>query len=427
MKKLLILVTLYSSISYASSYYSIETPIDSSRLDAVSQQLDQLLDEYVNSRKLAGISALIIYKGETIYKSAEGMQNIEQGREMSPTSLFRIASMTKPITSVAAMQLIEKGKLNLDDPVSMYIPAFQDAMILDPYGVLQKPANKITVRHLLMHTAGLLPQGHPKFVDASPYAKSNLEDCVNAIAGLPLFHEPEARFTYGASTNVVGRIIEVVSGITLDRYATENILKPLRMNDTYWIVPENDTTRVASMYSSDQNLALVIGPTRQSGNFPKGTSGLYSTTIDYARFAQMMLNLGELDGVRILEKKTAQLMITDLLPEALHPLNAIGSPLPNTGFGLGFAILNGNPKKWQPAALSFPNIGNLPAGSFYWPGVTGTYFWVDPFNEIVGVLLTQTNDPSAHPVFQDFHQTLYSGLFYQEKKKPLKSVSSKNQ
>ncbi|MEQ8424599.1 MAG: serine hydrolase domain-containing protein, partial [Cyclobacteriaceae bacterium] len=261
---------------------------------------------------------------------------------------------------------------------------------------------------------GVLPQNHELFRQADPYGKASLEECVNTIATLPLLHQPDAMFTYGAQTNFVGRIVEIISGEKLDQYVTKNILNPLKMANTSWIVPEADTVKLATGYSGDGNLAIAFAPQRQSMPYALGTNGLSSTTEDYFRFAQMLLNGGELDGARILKSETVKLMTTDQLPEALHPLNAIGAPFPNTGFGLGIAVLNGDPKNWEPAEFSFPNFCNLPGGSYYWPGVTGTYWFVDPVNEVICVLLTQTNAPPATPIFQEFHQTFYTHTIYKD-------------
>ncbi len=377
-------------------------------------QLDKVIQKYADERKLAGASALLAQHGQIIYQKSFGWQNIESGRKMTNSSIYRIASMTKPVTTVALLQLMEQGKIDINEPASKYIPALDNAKVLEEDGSLQPINIPITVKFLLMHMAGVLPQNHELFRKADPYGKTSLEECVNAIAALPLYHQPGVSFTYGAQTNIVGRIVEVISGMTLDQYVTKNILVPLKMFDTNWVVPEKDTTRIASLYSPDGNLSLINGPMRQEMSYALGTRGLLSTSGDFYRFAQMLLNGGALDGVRILTEESVNLMTSNLLPDELYPLNAIGAPFPNTGFGLAVAVLTGDPKQWKPMEFSFPNHANLPGGSFHWPGVTGTYWWVDPANKVVGVLLTQTGNPAAHPVFQEFHQTFYTSTIYSE-------------
>lgn len=374
--------------------------------------LDSTIQYYTQNKKLAGISALVAKDGCIKYQKSFGMQNIEENRSARNNTLYRIASMTKPITTVALLQLLEKGLVNLDDSASQFIPEFKNAVVLQSDSTLV-PANKpITIKQLLMHTAGLLPQGHPVFRAAKPYEKESLEQCAKTIAKLPLYHQPGERFTYGASTNIIGRIVEILSGETLDVYVQKEILDPLKMTSTFYKVPAEDTARIASFYSANGLLTLEERPIRAEMPYALGTRGLFTTTGDYFRFAQMLLNKGELDGIRILKQETVQLMTSDLLAPELHPLNVMGTSLPNTGFGLGLAILTGDPGKWESAPLVFPNLGNLPAGSYYWPGVTNTFWWADPHNKICGVFFSQTHEPTAYPAFQNFTQNLYLNTIY---------------
>lgn len=373
---------------------------------------DAIIQRYVNEQKLAGVVALLAKKGEIVYYKAFGMQDIENNRKMQLNSSFQIASMTKPITSVALLILMEEGKVKLDDPITKYLPNYGSLIVETQDGSSVAPNTPLTLMHFLTHTSGLPNGGHPMFKSKVQLNKINsLAEYVDSFAALPLLHHPGERFTYGLNTNVVARVVEIVSGQPFEEFIKERIFDPLEMNSTYFFIPNDELHRFASIYSSTvSGLTLVQGPTTSPVKFPMGNGGLSSTALDYFQFAHMLLNGGELNGNRLLKKETVDLMTKNQLSENLVPLNIMGTVLPNTGFGLGVAVID-NQSNWSPAPLLFENMGNLPDGSFYWPGITNTYWWADPENEIVGVLLSQSTNPEKTTIFQEFHQVWYDDIY----------------
>lgn len=377
----------------------------------INSQADRIISSYIDRKALAGAVALLAKDGEIFYHKAFGMQNIEGNHEMKLNSLFQIASMTKPITTVALLILMEEGKLKLDDPITLYLPEYRNLMVEQADGSRVRPNTQLTLMHFLTHTSGLPGGGHPDFKAKVDMSKiTSLKEYVDAFTVLPLVHQPGEKFTYGLNTNVIGRVVEIVSGQPFEVFIKKRIFDPLKMESTYFFIPEEDLDRFCSLYKpGDGRLTLVQGPTTHPVKFAMGNGGLTSSASDYFRFAQMLVNGGELDGVRLLKKETVQLMTRNHLPEKILPLNVMGTIFPNNGFGLGVAVV-GQAPGWTPAALKFSNMGNLPAGSFFWPGVTNTYWWGDPSNGIVGILLTQSTDPSATTIFQEFHHVVYNSI-----------------
>jgi len=374
-----------------------------------------IIQRYVDNNEIAGGVALVAQKGEIIYNKAFGLQSIENQQAMNENSLFQIASMTKPITTVALLMLMEEGKVKLDDPITKYLPDYSRLKVEGENGIEIPVRTPLTLMHFLTHTSGLPNGGHPAFKEKINLSKINsLKEYVDAFTLLPLVHQPGEKFTYGLSTNVIGRVVEIVSGLPFEVFIKQRIFDPLKMESTYFFIPESDLNRFSSLYKpTDDGLVLVQAPTTHPVKFVMGNGGLTSSAHDYYRFAQMLLNGGELDGQRLLKKQTVELMTSNHLPNNLIPLNVMGTILPNTGFGLGVAVIVGD-KEWSPAPLNFSNMGNLPAGSYYWPGITNTYWWADPEHEIVGVLLTQSTDPGRTTIFQEFHNGLYKNIYNSE-------------
>lgn len=380
---------------------------------SVIREADKVLQRYIDQQKLAGVVALVAKKGEVFYFESFGMQDIENKRKMQLNSTFQIASMTKPITSVALLILMDEGKVRLEDPITKYIMEFEQLRVKLADGTLTVPRTPLTIKNFLMHTTGLPNGGHPSFRENVDMSKINsLKEYVEAFAKLPLQHQPEEGFTYAVNTNVIARVVEVVCGKPFESFIKERIFDPLKMRSTYFFIPEDELTRFSCIYEpTSSGLKLAQGPTATPVKFPLGNGGLSSTAYDYFRFAQMLLNGGELDDIRILKSETVKLMTTDQLPPSLYPLTVLGTKFENTGFGLGVGVLKGDPRSWVEKPLSFANHGNLPAGSFYWSGVTNTYWWADHAHEMVGVVLSQSTKPAEAPVFQEFHQVLYNSLY----------------
>jgi CubicO group peptidase (beta-lactamase class C family) len=388
------------------------------------------LESLVEERKIAGAVALVLKDGEVVYSDELGMRDVEAEQPMTEDTIFRIASMSKPITSVGVLMLVEEGRISLDDPVSKYIPAFGKVQVAvrGANGKVRRvrAERPITIRDLLTHTSGLSYGLIGDEYLAPLYAKAGVSDGlvetpgtmadnVARLAKLPLANQPGKAWHYGLSVDVLGAIIEKVSGQTLAEYLEERIFAPLGMNDTGFRVAPEDEARLAAVYrpaGDDQTIErLPEGPNKtghaiysasypldRESRFYSGGAGLVSTARDYARFAQMLLEGGSLDGVQILKPETVAEMTrsqTGDLPLQLGPAG--------DGFGLGVAVVS-------EAAAS--TVGSAPgsAGSFSWAGFYNTLFWVDPQEKLVAVVLTQIS-PSDHiDMGTGFRSRVYEAL-----------------
>ncbi len=368
--------------------------LSSERLDRIATTVQRDIDD----KRIAGAVTLVVRHGHVAWFKSQGMMDREAAKPMQPDALFRICSMSKPITSVAVMMLYEEGRFLLDDPISKYLPEFKDPK------VLVKPANgasysipatkEITIRDLLRHTSGLTYNWND---DLGPlYEKAGIAsgllqydgtigDNVKKLAAIPLLFNPGDRFEYGLSLDVLGRLVEVVSGKPLDEFFRTRIFEPLGMKDTYFYPPDNKLDRLATAYTyySDKGLNRFPDTPIKEGNFsysadyasrgPKklfsGGAGLVSTAMDYARFCQMMLDGGKLGNTRLLSRKTVELMTHD-------QLGKIG---PDQGFGLGFGVLG---VKKPLAELGSP-------GEFTWGGFFYTAFTVDPKEQMIVIFMAQ--------------------------------------
>jgi len=333
---------------------------------------------------------------------------------MALDSIFRIYSMTKPIVSVAAMTLVEEGKLTLAEPISKYLPEFKDMMVgVETFNnatgtstFSTMPAKRqITVQDLLRHTSGLTygvfvpkTQWGKLYADANLWQQRTIEDFSKAIAKIPLRNEPGTVWEYSHSTDVLGRVIEVASGQPLDRFIAERILKPLKMNDTGWDVPQEKHNRIAEPKAGgdkDWDPTIMLDPRKKATLFAGG-HGLMSTAGDYLRFAQMLVNGGELEGARILSRTTVAYMASNHLPPEISKGPSF-LPGPGHGFGLGFGVrLERGMSDW----MGTP-------GEFYWGGYAGTAFWVDPKEQLVPVLMMQAPGKRAH------YRTILRDVVYQ--------------
>jgi len=379
---------------------------------AAIAEADKVIKKYLDQKHFAGAVALVARQGEVFYFKSFGMQDVENNRAMQQNSLFQIASMTKPITATALLMLMEEGKVKLDDPITKYIPAYSQLKVLQPDGSMVEPNVPLTLTHFLRQTTGLPPLGSSYLREKVDRSKINsLKEYVDAFVNLPLLHQPDEKFTYSVNMDVIGRVVEIVTGQPFETFIKTRIFDPLGMKETFYIISGEKLNRFSSIYRSENGeLKLLEGPSLRPEKFIRASGGLISTAQDYFLFAQMLLNKGELDGKRILKKETVEMMVSDMLPRAIYPLSVMGLEMENTGFGLGVAVVNGDPKDWTPKPLQRSNFANLPAGSFAWPGSLNTYWWADPANQIVGVFLVQTTDMDF-PAFQEFHQTLYKRLY----------------
>ncbi|MGO4884117.1 MAG: serine hydrolase domain-containing protein [Bryobacteraceae bacterium] len=377
--------------------------ISSQRLERVRQRMQA----DVESQRIPGAVLLIVRHGKIAFAGTAGYEERKSQKAMQRDAIFRIASMSKPITSVAAMILAEEGKLDIGAPVSQYLPEFKDVTV-----GIEKAAPKrlMTVQDLLRHTSGLTygffgnTPVDELYRKAGLFNSKSLAEMVSGIARLPLLHQPGEFWEYSMSTDVLGRVVEVVSGMDLDAFVAARITGPLHMKDTGYYLNAAQAARLAH---ADSLIGLATDPTKKPAIL-SGGGGMFSTADDYARFSQMMLNGGELDGVRILAPKTVALMTSDQLPPGTERhtpvatiLNAFGpTPEMGTGFGLGFAV------RVDPGRNPVPGS----AGDFSWAGIYGTYFWVDPSEKLVAVLMMQVPQAVNVPYWRQTRWLVYQAL-----------------
>lgn len=379
---------------------------------AATSRIDSTLQAFVDSGAVAGASALVVEQGEEVYFNAVGMADREAGDPMTRETIVQIFSMTKPITGVALMQLYEEGAFQLDDPVSKYAPEFADVRVYageDVSGapILEPPHRAMTIRDLTRHTAGFAtgpedPGVGPLLQAADPmHYENTLTEMAERLGSVPLLFHPGERWAYGPSVDVQALLVERLSGQPFDQYLREHIFDPLGMTQTRYVIPEGDRDRFAALYRRSDDGTLARVPDEQAHAFntrdwalTPGGFGLTSTLDDYMRFAQMLVNEGELDGTRILEPETVNLMATDHLPDSVTDRSWLPSK-GQVGFGIDFAV------RVRPPASAEENNGVV--GEFFWDGAASTLFWVDPANELTAVLFVQVMpfDGQLHKAFRD--------------------------
>lgn len=371
------------------------------------------LQRYVDENKVAGIVTLAARHGRIVQHDSWGFQDVAQQTPMRPDSIFRIYSMTKPIVSVGLMMLFEQGKFQLTDPLYRFVPQFKEMQVMDRYGVMEAAVRPITIQHVLTHQAGL---SYGFFEDTpvdEQYRKAELfqenmtlAQMIEAIAGLPLVYHPGEAWRYSVATDVAGRLIEVIAGMPLGEYLQKHIFVPLGMADTGYEIAHEKLPRFTTMYgdSAESGPMTVLdvpqsSPHARSVKNERGGSGLLSTAVDYVKFAQMLLNHGELDGVRLLGPRTVDFMTSNHIPKANLPL-VISEPLHGKGFGLGFSIVT------DVAAQGV--MGSV--GNYGWSGMADTTFWVDPVEQLVGMTYIQYIGLVTSPLRYDFMNILYSAI-----------------
>jgi CubicO group peptidase (beta-lactamase class C family) len=379
--------------------------MDASRLDRIGPAMQGYVDRGI----YAGISTIIARRGVIVHEGQYGLRDREAGLPMREDTIFRLYSMTKPIVCTALMTLFEEGGVRLIDPVARYIPSLGSLKVLQPDGSLSPPRRPITVRDVMAHTSGLSYH----FMEDTPVGrmyddgtildpKVPLAQAIDDLARYPLAFEPGSRWHYSAGIDVAARVIEVISGRPLAEFLHQRLFAPLGMVDTAFAVPEGKRDRLAAMYGrpdlvapgqtlkksfvqwqNGANARIDVEqtyPVDRPATFPRGGTGLFGTARDYFRFAQMLANGGEFEGVRILGRKTLELMHANHLPAQLLPLMLDFMPMPGQGFGLGSRVVTDVAQTGVPGSI----------GEFGWSGAAKTNYWVNPVEQVVGVFMTQS-------------------------------------
>lgn len=381
-----VLVPVLASMFFMTCFAAVAQPIDvhppkmagfsPDGLTEVSRAVQALVDE----QKVVGASVLVARHGRAVYFETFGLMDREAAKPMRKDAIFRIYSMTKPITSVATLMLVEAGKIDLDAPISTYIPQFAGLKVYNPNGADITPEREMTPRDLLRHTSGLTYG----FFGDSPvdqmYMEENLLDrqstlqaMIESLSAIPLLHPPGTTWHYGISTDVLGYLVQTVSGMPLDEFFRTRIFEPLGMRDTGFYVPANKAGRLVVCYTpaEDGGLTVLAHPWDEDYRTPpthfSGGGGLVSTMHDYLRFCQMLENGGAWNGQRLLEPETVALMTQDQLPPS--------TSWNGEGFGLGFSVINSE--------------GAYGAGEYGWGGAASTHFWIHPKHDLIVIALSQ--------------------------------------
>ena len=419
MKKLLILFTgLVLAVIFSCQRQSdilVESdPSAAGVSPARLARIDKVIQQGVDSGWIAGATALIARNGKIVYNKAFGVKDLESKNPMQKDDIFRIASQTKAITSIAAMMLFEEGKFLLDDPVSKYIPEFKHPVVLDKFNEKDTtfttiPAKgEITIRQLLTHTSGIDYAGIGSKAMTAIYAKAGiptgfvsdkilLADKMKILGHLPLVHQPGEQWTYSLSVDVIGYLVEVLSGQSLDSFFRSRIFEPLGMNDTYFYLPKEKQARLVKVSSEDANHKVIplqlssVNYPLVNGTYYSGGAGLSSTTEDYAKFLQMLLNHGKYNGKRVLAPRTVELI-------TMNQIGELGQPTDK--FGLGFDI----------TTRAGEAVLGMSEGSFSWGGYYATTYWADPKKQLVGLLFFQQTPLTHSEIQAKFKAMVYQAL-----------------
>lgn len=379
-------------------------------------RMDGVINEYITAQAIPGAVVMIVRRGRIVYHKAYGYSQPDKKALLAKDAIFRIASQTKAITSLAAMMLWEEGKFLLDDPVSKYIPEFKAPQVLKTFNAADssytaEPAkSEITIRQLFTHSSGVDYAGIGSREFKALYAKAGIRcgigtstgilgDKIRKLGTLPLKHQPGERWTYGLSSDILGYLVEVWSGMSLDAFFHKRIFGPLGMQDTHFYQPTQNHGRLIPLYQEvDGKVVPVSQPVYDGSNpdYPKlagtyysGGAGLSSTVEDYARFLQMFLNKGEFNGVRLISRKTVELMLTNQMPADANP------------FGLGFSLETPVNDAASPLSL----------GSFSWGGIFNTQYWADPKEEMIALIYTNLyNTKGARSLGDKFKALTYQAI-----------------
>ena len=371
-------------------------------------RISETLSPYVENDKLSGLMTMVYRRGEVVHFETHGDRDRQTNAPMNRETLFRIYSMTKPITTVAALMLYEEGHFQLDDPVAEYLPAFEDVQVYDTTAAGEptrvEPRRPMTIRDLMTHTSGLTYGVFGNTPVDSMYTEVGILDndrtlaaAVDTLGTLPLMHQPGDTWHYSVSTDVLGRLVEVVSGQTLDTFFQTRIFEPLGMDDTMFEVPADEMDRFATNYAVGEDGSLVAQDRKASSAFAapvqflSGGGGLVSTMDDYLRFARMLLNEGAIDGTRLLSPKTVALMTQNHLD---------GTHEPGWGFGLGVQVCTD--------LTDAQTLGS--EGMYGWSGAANTFFFIDPKEELIGMAWTQLFPHGRYPIGPTFRVGVYQAI-----------------
>lgn len=416
----LLLLFLYSCKTKETSFqkFHFDNPENVGMISDSLAKIETMVTNFVNAKKYPGAVTLIAKDGKIIYESEIGFSDSLKTEPYRKDHLFRMASMTKPIVSVAAMQLIEQGKLSLDDFVGTYIPSFKNTEVLTNFNPsdttwTSKPTKSSpTIRQLLTHTAGV-PYGFVNppvygailakndIPDLSTYLPMTIEETVSKMGDLPLAHEPGEKWMYGLNTDVLGRVVEVASGEKLDHYIRKNILEPLQIEKLDFYFDSSEKSNLTKVYVPNKKgtntqvsqmgkMYIADYPTEGSKSYLSGGSGMTGTARDYFLFCQAMLNDGELFGKRILKEVTAKNMHK-------NQIDTISLPWGPAKFGFGFDVSNGHPRR--------------PDGTYSWSGAFSTVFWIDPTNNLIVIQLRQVlQSPYNQQINGELEKIVYSAI-----------------
>jgi CubicO group peptidase (beta-lactamase class C family) len=412
----LILLAASASLS-AQALPQAATPESVGLSSARVARLGAVMKEYADKGRVPGLVTLVLRRGRVAHFEAHGRQDLEKNVAMQKDTIFRIASQSKAVTSVAALMLMEEGRLLLNDPVSRFIPGFKKTTVAvaPPVGAapnspvaIVASKREITIRDLLTHTAGLSYGGGPAAaqwkaagLDTFYFADKDetIGSAIDRLATLPMDAQPGEKYIYGYNTDILGSVVERASGVPLDEFFRTRIFEPLKMKDTSFFLPKDQRARLATVYSTkDGGLVRAGEPMLGQGDYVDGPrkcfsggAGLLSTATDYARFLQMLLNGGELDGVRLLSPTTVK----------LATVNHVGSLFRETsGFGLGFEVIEDLGKWGRPGSV----------GGYGWGGAYHTVYWVDPKEELVAVLMTQLLPADQSTLHETFRALVYASI-----------------
>lgn len=386
--------------------------------------IDALLTSAVESERIPGVIAVAATSDRVFYEGTAGTRDLASNTEMTNDTIFRIASMTKAVTSVAVMQLVEHGEVELDQPLGVYVPRFAKTQVLEGFDeknepILRPAKSSPTVRQLLTHTSGYAYEIWN--ADAARYAASGYVASLfgggDGFLDAPLMSDPGTKWEYGISTDVLGVLVETISGQSLDDYFREHIFIPLKMRDTYFNVPEEKLHRLATAYSKSKQGELTPLPSSSSdGDFLSGGGGLRSTAGDYVRFLQAILNGGGLDGVRILSAVSVNQMAQNHIGD-LEAANSVVTLVPD--FSNDFDFLPDSADKFGLGFLinTDPISGGRSAGSLAWAGLYNSYYWIDREKDICGVVITQIlpfYDPDVLTLLNEFETAVYAAVSAQD-------------
>lgn len=411
----LLVAALATNAQSITAFSTASKPEETGFSTARLAHIDALLGEHVKSQSIPGAVALIIRNGNIVYHKAFGYSNVDKKTPLKKDDIFRIASQSKAITSLAVMMLWEEGKFLLDEPLSRYIPEFKNPRVLKRFepsdsSFTSEPATReITIRQLLTHSSGIdyAVIGSPEF--KAIYAKAGvpsgigndqdrLAEKIKILGGLPLKHQPGERWTYGLNTDVLGYLVEIWSGMPFDQFLKTRIFDPLGMKDTYFYLPADRQNRLVALHGNKDGKAFVMKAPpydaripdypKTKGTYFSGGAGLSSSAEDYARFLQLFLNKGEFNGVRLLSRKTVELMLTDQLPHL------------DNEFGLGFGLETSKNDHVSPVSI----------GTFSWGGAFSTSYWADPEENLIGILYTNVYNNPFGNVAEKFRILTYQAI-----------------